>query len=493
MSWQVTAKVSGGYKYSTEETETYLRAAKALSHAADELNRTHDSFRALSFQLSTYPYASSTIALLSGSNSYCNAADHIELPYDQLIERCDSHANALGAMAARLSELSALIIRAQSLYSHVDDAGRRALNELLQLTITAFPKESILIGTAMSALGYVMGSINEGKSNPIYLLDSLDWAQEGIMGAAGAALSGYSKVTSLLHTDEVNHAAGTISKASSRGYNLIQGNNLTVTRVRPKTEVVRESHSVGEALEDLRRLGEERLGKADLDSGLEYGTIAISKYRRTDGTDSWLVTIPGTDGKRNSPFGWPQNVELMSSDSKQRMEADSARMVQEAMKQAGINSDEPVALIGHSQGGIVAATIASDLKDDYDIKHVVTAGSPVANHPIPNKTWVTSVEMDDELVAALDGAPNPNSEHWLTVRGTASKSDNNPESTFAGTPVTDAPDNKEITHWLKYHQAAYQNATDMGSSAVKTHERHFDEILDGDLQEVMYFEGRMSK
>jgi len=33
----------------------------------------------------------------------------------------------------------------------------------------------------------------------------------------------------------------------------------------------------------------------------------------------------------------------------------------------------------------------------------------------------------------------------------------------------------------------------MGSSAVKTHERHFDEILDGDLQEVMYFEGRMSK
>lgn len=222
MSWQVTAKVSGGYKYSTEETETYLRAAKALSHAADELNRAHDSFRALSFQLSTYPYASSTIALLSGSNSYCNAADHIELPYDQLIERCDSHANALGAMAARLSELSALIIRAQSLYSQVDDAGRRVLNELLQLTITSFPKESILAGMAMSALGYVMGSINEGKSNPIYLLDSLDWAQEGIMGAAGAALSRYGKVTGLLHTDEVNHAAGTISKTSSRGYNLIQ-------------------------------------------------------------------------------------------------------------------------------------------------------------------------------------------------------------------------------------------------------------------------------
>lgn len=493
MSWEVTAKVSGGCKYSTEETEAYMRAAKALSHQADALSRAHDSVRALSLQLSSYPYASSAIASLSGSSPYCNATDHIELPYDQLVEQCDAHASALGAMAARLSELSALIIRAQSLYSQVDDAGRRTLNELLQVAITSFPKESILAGAAMSALGYVMGSTNEGKSNPIYLLDSLDWAQEGIMSAAGAAVSGYGKVKGLLRTDEVNHAAGTISKASSRGYNLIQGNNLTVTQVHPKTEVVRESHNVGEAMEDLRRLAEERLGKTDLDSGLDYGTIAISKYRKSDGTNSWLVTIPGTDGKHDSPFGWPQNVELMSSDSKQRMEADSARMVQEAMKQAGIKSNEPVALIGHSHGGIVAATIASDLKDDYDIEHVVTAGSPVANHPIPEKTWVTSVEMDDELVAALDGAANPSSDHWLTVRGTASKSSSNQESTFAGTPVTDAPDNKEITHWLKYHQAAYQNATDMGSTAVNTHERHFDEIIDGDLQEVMYFEGRMSK
>lgn len=48
MSWEVTAKVSGGCKYSTEETEAYMRAAKALSHQADALNRAHDSVRALS-------------------------------------------------------------------------------------------------------------------------------------------------------------------------------------------------------------------------------------------------------------------------------------------------------------------------------------------------------------------------------------------------------------------------------------------------------------
>ena len=42
-----------------------------------------------------------------------------------------------------------------------------------------------------------------------------------------------------------------------------------------------------------------------------------------------------------------------------------------------------MAIVGHSQGGIVAAALASDLKDSYAIDHVVTAGSPVANHPIP--------------------------------------------------------------------------------------------------------------
>ena len=170
-------------------------------------------------------------------------------------------------------------------------------------------------------------------------------------------------------------------------------------------------------MENLRRLAEERLGKIELNSGLEYGTIAIQRYERSDGTNSWLVTIPGTDGQPDSPFGWAQNVELMSADQERRRKADSARMVAEAMRQAGIGKDEPVALIGHSQGGIVAATLASDWAEEYTIEHVVTAGSPVANHPIPQRTWVTSVEIDDELVAALDGAANPVTDNWLTVQG----------------------------------------------------------------------------
>ena len=119
----------------------------------------------------------------------------------------------------------------------------------------------------------------------------------------------------------------------------------------------------------------------------------------------------------------------------------------------------------------MAAALASDLKDSYAIDHVVTAGSPVANHPIPPKTWVTSIEIEDELVASLDGGRNPSTEQWLTVRGkvtqttgvtpptvnadgscTPGQNTGSAESNYAGALVADAPKTKEISHWLKYHQ-----------------------------------------
>ena len=69
-------------------------------------------------------------------------------------------------------------------------------------------------------------------------------------------------------------------------YALFQSTNLTVRQVEARTEVVGEAHSVAEALENLRRLGEERLGKIDLNNGLSYGTIAIQEYRAADGSSS---------------------------------------------------------------------------------------------------------------------------------------------------------------------------------------------------------------
>ena len=113
-------------------------------------------------------------------------------------------------------------------------------------------------------------------------------------------------------------------------------------------------------------------------------------------------------------------------------------------------------------------------------------------------------------MAALDGAANPATENWLTVTGTVHKAPGSlttsvseegycvpgigpgAEDPFTAASVRDTGEDKEITHWLKYHQAAYQNTTDLGSPAVQRHEAHFQEVLDGELVSTTYWQGRMT-
>lgn len=518
MGWEVSSYVYGGQSYTASSAEEYTALAKALEGAAAEWRAASISWGAASLQLAQQcagmTMCPASVAGLAG----VPVSGHATLPYSQLIRRFSDHAAACGAIAATIDEMASLLIRAHSLYAKSELWTKRLFTELMQLITTVRPKEASLAMGILAAGGILGGSMMDGKFSPSYGSAITAPLQEGYLSGIApyigtidpARPQQVDPLTGLLRTDEVNGAAGAISEYSQPADGLRQG-TLHVTEVFTDVPVVGASSSVAQALEQLRRLAEERLGKVDLDSGLSYATIAVQRYRRDDGSPAWLVTIPGTDGKPDSPFGWPQNVELMSDDPAQRMKADSAMMVLEAMRQAGIGKDDPVALIGHSQGGITAAAIAADMSEEYTIEHVVTAGSPVANHPIPPSTWVTSIEIDDELVAALDGAANPATDTWLTVHGYAyptgasstGKVGPNGECApgdatsswnrgYRGAEVAGASDGKELTHWLKYHQAAYQNATDLGSPAVANHERHFRQVIEGELEETRYFQGRMS-
>ena len=509
MGWKVKAYIHGGTRYSTDDEAAYRAAATLIGDQAGAWRNAAHAWSSSQLRMRA-GHAATPLCPLA-TDPYTPAAGHAALPYAELERACARQAVACSRVADELEEMADLLIRAHSLYEGAESAVRRVTNEVVQAAFGIRPGYTALGAAGLAAVGVAGGSLADGRLNPVWALTSTSTVQEGLLGGVASKVGGIGPICGLLRTDEVNSAAERIAKVTAPLDALRQGGTLTVREVSTDVAVVGESHSVAQSLENLRRLAEERLGKIDLDSGLDYATIAIQRYEHADGTSSWLVTIPGTDGQADSPFGWPQNVELMSDDPKRRMTADSARMVAEAMRQAGIGADEPVALIGHSQGGIVAATIAADLADEYRIDHVVTAGSPIANHPIPERTWVTSIEMEDELVAALDGAANPATEHWLTVRGVASRTDADgigevgddgscapgdaPSAradAYAGEPVRTGADGKEITHWIEYHQAAYRNASDLGSHALDEHERHFRETIDGTLAETHYYEGRMS-
>ncbi|PJM72771.1 hypothetical protein CS006_09440 [Bifidobacterium primatium] len=495
MSAHVKSRVYGGTGTTTSaDLDRFGEVAKALESAALAAERIDGHWQSLPIQLrhrrSAAPFcpklggtAASGSVMADGSCVVGGTGGaHVSLDYAAVT----SHANARAAEAAKLSstlqDLSDRIIRAYSLYSNAEHAAARIVGEMLQLGALTEPGYAAGIFAALAGASVLKGSLEEGRFNPIYAVTDSWWAQEGLLAALGTGITngtgGKAKLHGAVSTNEVNEAAGKISEYLAPLNNAAFGDRLMVTRIRPL-------HGIGETrtiADSLTNVHDMRLNKVD------YGSIAIQRYLRDDGTTAWMVTVPGTDGHFDSPFSWQTNVELMSSDAEQRKAADSARMVDEAMSRAGIGPDDPVAIVGHSQGGIVAATMAADFSDKYNIQHIVTAGSPVANHPIGPNTWVTSIEVNDELVSNLDGAQNPMSPTWLTVRGMSQ-----PLGVERGTAVENTGDGKSITHDMNYMKATWRDAEKLGSTALQGHERHFREVIGGELKETTYWRGRISK
>jgi pimeloyl-ACP methyl ester carboxylesterase len=85
---------------------------------------------------------------------------------------------------------------------------------------------------------------------------------------------------------------------------------------------------------------------------------------------------------------------------------------------------DPVMLVGHSQGGMVAAQAAADTGNGnfgYNVTHVVTAGSPIARADVPSHVQVLAIENSRDLVPHLDARDNPDRPNWTTVTFDAQK------------------------------------------------------------------------
>ncbi|NTW39563.1 MAG: hypothetical protein HGA44_06675 [Cellulomonadaceae bacterium] len=151
-------------------------------------------------------------------------------------------------------------------------------------------------------------------------------------------------------------------------------------------------------------------------AGAEPGSVTIVELDHPDGTRSWVVAIPGTQETSlvagANPMDMTSNVELMA-----RQTSDAQRTALAAMQAAGIPPGEPVILAGHSQGGIVAMSLASDTEvlAAYDITAVLTAGSPVGGFDLPGDIDALHLEHTEDQTPALDGTPNPDVPNRTTV------------------------------------------------------------------------------
>ena len=87
------------------------------------------------------------------------------------------------------------------------------------------------------------------------------------------------------------------------------------------------------------------------------GVVEVQSIRTTDGSVRHVVYLPGTDDLTTTP--WSQDADVRDLGTNLRLVSGQGNAYQQgildAMQQAGVRPGEPVALVGHSQGGMEAA------------------------------------------------------------------------------------------------------------------------------------------
>lgn len=131
---------------------------------------------------------------------------------------------------------------------------------------------------------------------------------------------------------------------------------------------------------------------------------------------AWVVVIPGTQQgdlpEGANPFDPAGIAEALGYDSEW-----TAGAVRQALRQAGAEAGDQLVAVGYSQGGIHAMNLSKDraVLAEYDLKFVLTAGSPVGG--ISPEPGIRSLHLEHEQdwVPGADGLPNPDTRDRVTV------------------------------------------------------------------------------
>ena len=161
---------------------------------------------------------------------------------------------------------------------------------------------------------------------------------------------------------------------------------------------------------------------AKLPPGFDDGTIDIRRLSGPRGV-AWIVELAGTSRwdlpgpaaslpEARDPADFGADLRLMAGES-----TAYERGVVAAVGSLPVQPGQPILLTGHSEGGMVAVAAAAALaRQGLDVRSILTAGSPIATMQPPRNADVLSLENADDIVPLLDGALNPVTPNWTTVR-----------------------------------------------------------------------------
>ncbi|MDR2748365.1 MAG: hypothetical protein LBB10_00475 [Bifidobacteriaceae bacterium] len=144
------------------------------------------------------------------------------------------------------------------------------------------------------------------------------------------------------------------------------------------------------------------------------GTTDVQVMVKDGDPPLFTVMIPPTSEWSNVN-GWPENFNIMSGNSELAQIAKTA--LETEMQKYGIRdfSKPNVMLAGFSLGGLASAFFAEKYSKSFNIKQIVTFGSPIAGFNVPKTTKVLAYEFENDPISQLDFKNNPNGENWETI------------------------------------------------------------------------------
>ncbi|MGD9958595.1 lipase family protein [Nocardioides sp.] len=144
------------------------------------------------------------------------------------------------------------------------------------------------------------------------------------------------------------------------------------------------------------------------------GAITVQRLDSSDGTIRWILYAPGTDQFLPQPEGGSARdgaADLLLTAGRETTYGDGVR---QAMKLAGIQPGQPVLMVGHSMGGMLAVDLVRQ-HPELDITNVITLGSPIAPGDIPDRAQVLSLENAGDIVPLTSGERNSPTSNHVTV------------------------------------------------------------------------------
>lgn len=141
------------------------------------------------------------------------------------------------------------------------------------------------------------------------------------------------------------------------------------------------------------------------------GQVLIERFG-----NRFIAYLPGTQTWNpiglNNPIDFTSNLQAMKGSGLAASERGVQLALAEAVRVSGVGSLASILLVGHSQGGLIAANIAAK---DPRVKGLVSFGAPISQLADQIKVPTVAIQHKNDIVPKLGLKANPLLENMVTV------------------------------------------------------------------------------